>query len=244
MKLYGELAWVWSLFTDEETYIEEAENLTEIVLDALGDDYNEGLSFLELGAGGGYLASALPKNWSLTLVDMAEEMILESQKIHPHARHIQGDMCHLDLRQQFDVILVHDAVMYLKSIEEAGALLRNIQRHLSPNGVAMIIPDAIKESFYERSFLGGASGLHNEAVVDAQLTEWHWDPNPEDDQVMVEFSLLLRQDGQVQSVHESHPMLVLSLAQWMDLFQRADLQSEFSMIPWMGGGEFFLLKHR
>ena len=244
MRLYGDLAWVWSLFTDQETYEDEAQNLVEIALDALSRDEQAAISFLELGAGGGYLASALPQHWRLTLVDISNEMLIESQKINPKARHLQGDMCHLNLNEKFDVILVHDAVMYLKNLEAAQLMMQSIQQHLAPKGVAILIPDAIKESFYERSFLGGASGIHNDQMVDAQLTEWHWDPNPEDDQVMVEFSLLLRENGTVQSVHESHPMLVLSLAQWMTLFNEVGLYTEFSMVPWMGGGDFFLLKNQ
>ena len=71
--------------------------------------------------------------------------------------------------------------------------------------------------------------------------EWHWDPNPEDDLVQVEFSILLRKHQEVVPIHESHQMLVLALGRWMQLFAQAQLIQEFPATPWFGGGEFFLL---
>lgn len=238
MKLYDELAWIWSVITPADAYQEEAENLWEILCSALG---KEPSNILEFGCGGGYLIHHMPNHISACLVDISEQMLAESKRLNAQKRHILGDMLTIDCKESFDCVLVHDAVMYLQSEEQLILLLENCKRHLNPGGKIILVPDAIKETFYERHFVASAEGKHQGDDISLLLTEWHWDPDPEDNLIQVEFSLLIRRNGEVKSVHESHDMLAFALEQWMKVFQKLQLKQEFPNPPWFGGGEFFLL---
>jgi hypothetical protein len=235
VRLYQDLAWVWSALTPEGTYAEEAAHLVNIAEAALGRPIQ---NWLELGSGGGYLASCLPSSIEVTLVDCSEAMLVESRQRCQSARHLCADMLRVDCQEKFDVVLVHDAIMYMRDQDALRVLLRNINEHCHEDTVVMILPDVIKESFYERSLSGGGS-LGDRSVL---LTEWHWDPDPSDDSVQVEFSLLIREGSEVSSVHESHLMLLLSMEQWFALIQESGFAMELPDLSWDLGGELFLLR--
>ncbi|MFL5496654.1 MAG: class I SAM-dependent methyltransferase [Gemmatimonadales bacterium] len=69
-------------------------------------------TLLELGAGGGSLAYHLKRHFRLTLTDVAPAMLAVSQALDPKCEHLLGDMRSLRLGRQFDVVLIHDAIMY------------------------------------------------------------------------------------------------------------------------------------
>ena len=65
---------------------------------------------LELGSGGGNLASHLKQHVQLTLTDLSPGMQQVSRALNPECEHIVGDMRTLRLNRLFDAVLVHDAV--------------------------------------------------------------------------------------------------------------------------------------
>ena len=104
----------------------------------------------------------------------------------------------------------------------------------------LLLPDVVRERFEEgNTLLAGRDG--EEAAV--RLMEWHWDPNPEDDTFQVEFSLLVRESGQVNSVHESHTMGLFSESKWRDLIEESGLELEsVEEFPGLAVGEIFLAR--
>ncbi len=240
MRLYGDLSWLWSEVTPAGTYTNEAQDLCEIVSAALGRSPK---NILELGAGGGYLlhdVQAICPDIEVTLVDSSEKMLVEAGLRNPNAKIIHADMTTLDLREQFDVILLHDAVMYLEDTSMVAKVLDIMRAHISRDGVAVVVPDVCKETFEERILTAEAEGER----ARVHFTEWHWDSDPKSDRVAVEFSVLIREHDHdiVQSHHETHHMLVLSLGDWMEIFQRNRWMQDFPSTPWVHGGEFFLLR--
>ena len=240
MRLYGDLSWLWSEVTPPGTYTNEAQDLCEIVSDALG---RRPKNILELGAGGGYLLHDLQTIYpeiEVTLVDSSERMLVEARRRNANAKIIHADMTTLDLKEQFDVILLHDAVMYLEDTVMVANVLDIMRTHISKDGVAVVVPDVCKETFEERILTAEAEG--DRARV--HFTEWHWDSDSKSDRVAVDFSVLIREHGQdiVQSHHETHQMLVLSLGDWMKLFLQNGWLQDFPGIPWSHGGELFLLR--
>src|SRR5262245_55930587 len=110
MKLYDDLASWWPLMSPPSHYVEEAADLLPLLLE--GDDGISRLTLLELGSGGGSLASHLKAHFRLTLIDRSPGMLDVSCRVNPEAEHIVGDMMTLDLGREFDRVLVHDAIMY------------------------------------------------------------------------------------------------------------------------------------
>src|SRR4051812_43006377 len=70
-------------------------------------------TLLELGSGAGNNATHLKGRYRCTLSDLSEDMLRLSGAQNPTCEHVQGDMRTLRLGRTFDVVLVHDAIMYM-----------------------------------------------------------------------------------------------------------------------------------
>src|SRR5262245_66199932 len=99
---------------------------------------------------------------------------------------------HLALPTRFDVVLAQDATGYMTSVEDLRATIATASRHLRPGGVAIFIPDDVKDTFEESSTCGGYSTGDGRAL---RSLEWSYDPDPADTTIVVEFVLVIREPG-------------------------------------------------
>src|SRR5262245_54327317 len=99
---------------------------------------------------------------------------------------------HLALPTRFDVVLAQDATGYMTSVEDLRATIATASRHLRPGGVAIFIPDDVKDTFEESTKCGGHTANDGRAL---RFLEWTYDPDPGDTTIVVEFALMLRQHG-------------------------------------------------
>src|SRR5687767_11431233 len=113
-RLYSDLARWWPLFSPPSHYVEEAADLLPELLAAADSPPR---TLLELGSGAGSLASHFKTHLQLTLTDRSPEMLAVSRAVNPECEHVLGDMRSIDLRREFDLVFVHDAIMY--AVDEA-----------------------------------------------------------------------------------------------------------------------------
>src|SRR5690606_6342176 len=97
----------------------------------------------------------LKRFFELTLTDFSPEMLAVSRQLNPECRHVVGDMRTLDLGRQFDLVLIHDAIMYMTDAASVGAALNTAYRHCRPGGAVVVLPDAVKETFAPKTSTGG-----------------------------------------------------------------------------------------
>ena len=114
-KLYGELASWFHLLAPPAEYAEDAEYYLKTLREACDGPVR---TLLELGSGGGNVASHLGRNLDMTLVDIAPEMLEVSRSINPGAEHAVGDMRSIRLGRLYDAVLIQDAISYITN--EAG----------------------------------------------------------------------------------------------------------------------------
>jgi|GEM_PF-1329427 len=195
---YGELAGWFHLLSAPSEYVDEARFIVDALLRHVDGPRD---SLLELGSGGGNLASHLKADLRLTLTDISEPMLELSRGLNPECAHVPGDMRSLRLGRTFDAVLVHDAVMYLTSEEDLRAAIRTVAVHLRPGGAAILLPDVVRETFEPTTDHGGHDG-DGRAL---RYLEWSYDPDPSDSTIITEFAILLReQDGTVEVHHDRH----------------------------------------
>ena len=94
MKMYAELAAWWPLLSPPSHYDEEAADLLPTLMSAADAPPR---TLLELGCGGGSLASHLKGHLQLTLSDVSPQMLAISRQVNPECEHVLGDMRSLDL---------------------------------------------------------------------------------------------------------------------------------------------------
>ncbi len=214
-RLYTDLAAWWAVLSPPEDYVEDA----ALAAGLLRTAEREVCDVLELGSGGGHNAVHLKKSFAMTLVDLAPAMLAASAALNPECEHHEGDMRTVRLGRDFDAVLVHDAVDYLRTPEELAALLATARAHCRPGGVAVLMPDHVRETFEPRTEHGGGEAPDGRS---ARYLEWSWDPDTSDTQVRTSYTFVLREaDGSVRSVTETHEFGLFARRQWLDLLQQA-----------------------
>jgi len=234
-RFYEELADWWPLFSPAEHYAEEAEDL----LPRLGAGSAAGHgTLLELGAGGGSLASHLKRHFQLTLTDLSPGMLAVSRTINPECEHLVGDMRSLRLNRRFDVVLIHDAIMYATTPADVQAALQTAAIHCRAGGHVAVLPDYVQETFAPGTDDGGHDASDGRGL---RYLEWRWDPDPADHTYIVDYAFLLRDvGGAVTVVHDRHVEGLFPRADWLEWFRDAGLAASGSLDPW--GRDIFIAR--
>jgi SAM-dependent methyltransferase len=226
MRLYDQLAAWWPLLSPPEEYGGEADDL----LARLGPDATGGGTLLELGSGGGSLATHLKRHFTLTLTDISPKMLAVSRAANPECEHILGDMRTLRLNRSFDVVLIHDAIMYATDADTARETLRTASHHCRPGGLVAVLPDHVRKTFAPGTDHGGGDAPDGQGL---RYLEWTWDPDPDDDTYLVDYAFLLRQaDGTVSVEHDRHVEGLFSQEQWLAWLDEVDLPARGEPDPW------------
>lgn len=234
-KLYTELASWWPLLSPVTDYAEEAGFFLNVLR-------NAGLppapSLLELGSGGGSNAFHLKHNFSrLTLTDLSRQMLEISQMLNPECEHLQGDMRTLRLDRTFDVVFVHDAIDYMLTLDELRQALGTAAVHCKPGGLALFVPDHVRETFEPSTDHGGT----DDNLRSLRYLEWTYDPDENDSTCITEFVYLLREKNQQTLVeHDQHICGLFARADWLRLLDQVGFQAE--VIPDPFERELFLAR--
>jgi SAM-dependent methyltransferase len=225
-RLYSELAAWWPLVSPPSQYIEEAADLLPTLLAAA----DAPRTMLELGCGGGSLAYHFKQHLRLTLTDRSPQMVAISRGINPECEHAVGDMRTLDLGRQFDVVFIHDAIMYLTDAASARAAWANASRHCRSGGRLVVVPDCVRETFEPRTDSGGEDAPDGRGL---RYLEWDWDPDPADDTFETTYAFLLRHaNGEVQVEMDRHQHGLFPQAAWLEWFEEACFNTTSRIDPW------------
>ena len=136
----------------------------------------------------------------------------------------------LRLDRQFDVVLVHDAIMYATEPGDVLATLRTAASPLPPwwhgRGTAGLCPGNVHAR--DRGWRRGRRGW-----AGLRYIEWSWDPDPTDHTYVVDYAFLLREaDGSVSVFHDRHVEGLFARAEWLSWFPDAGLQVRSAIDPW------------
>ncbi len=212
---YTELARWWPLISPLEDYAGEAAELARVLREAAP----HATTLLELGCGGGHVAAYLKRDFTLTLTDLSEPMLEVSRRLNPECEHLAGDMRTLELRREFDGVFVHDAIDYMLSATDLSAAIATAYRHCRPGGVALFVPDVVKETFAPSTEAGGADAPDGSGV---RYLEWCYDPDPNDTVATTHYLFAIREaDGRVQHHAEVHEHGLFPREIWLQLLAAA-----------------------
>lgn len=227
LRMYSDLASWWPLLSPPSHYTEEAADLLPDLLDTTPPPRR---TLLELGCGGGSLASHFKKHFTLTLTDRSPQMIEVSKAVNPECEHIVGDMMTLDLGREFDRVFVHDAIMYALDRDALRAAMRTAYRHCRSGGAAIFVPDHVRETFEPETDHGGEDGADGRGL---RYLEWSWDADPDDDVYEVAYAFLLREaDGRVHVDVEQHQHGCFARADWLAWLRETGFEARARTDPW------------
>jgi SAM-dependent methyltransferase len=225
-KLYSELAAWWTLLSPAADYLEEATFFWNVMKDA---GLPPAPSLLELGCGGGSNAFHLKHYFpQVTLTDISPQMLEISRMLNPECEHVEGDMRSLRLDRNFDVVFIHDAIDYMLTLEDLRQALETASVHCKPGGLALFVPDDVRETFAPSTDHGGTDGDRRSL----RYLEWTYDPDESDSTYVTEYVYLLRLGNQpVQIEHDQHIFGLFTRADWLRLLKEVGFQAEVIRDP-------------
>jgi SAM-dependent methyltransferase len=213
VKLYGELAEWWPIFSAPEEYREEAAFFDRVLTESCDPAPH---SVLELGSGGGNNASHLKARYAMTLVDLSPHMLAVSRALNPECEHLEGDIRTLRLHRTFDAVFVHDAICHMTTKADLRAVLKTAFEHCRPGAVAMFAPDFVRETFVENTDHGG----NDTDRGSVRFLQWTSDPDPSDTIYFVDFAILIRdREGNTRLEHDRHTYGLFKRAEWLRLMR-------------------------
>ena len=234
-KLYNELASWFHLLSSPPDYAEEAEFARSQIVEASSTEVR---TVLELGSGGGNNASHLKAHFKMTLTDLSAGMLELSRRLNPECEHICADMKTLRLGRSFDAVFIHDAIMYMTKENDLRLALETAAIHCKPEGVLLVMPDMIQETFVSLTTHGGHDSVAGDGRA-IRYIEWTFDPDPSDSTYTVDFAYLLREGSQpVRVIHDTHVFGIFSREIWLSLLRSVGLDPRFVSDPW--GREVFI----
>jgi len=227
-RIYTTLADWWPLLSPVEEYAEEAAFFLDVLSRHFsshpGHPGDQRRALVEFGSGGGSNAFYLKAEYDLTLVDLAPEILAISRTLNPDCAHLVGDMRSARLGRSFDAVFIHDAIDYMLTEADLRLALENAYTHCAPGGIALFVPDFVRETFAPTTEHGGADEKDGGDGEDREqralrYLEWQFDPNPADTTYAVHFALLLRDGDTVRVEHDQHENGLFARADWLRLLQ-------------------------
>jgi SAM-dependent methyltransferase len=214
MKLYNELAEWWPIFATPAEYREEAALFDRLLSESRKRPPS---TLLDLGSGSGNVAFHLKAHFAMTLVDVSPQMLAVSRAVNPECDHLLGDIRTLRLGKTFDAVFVHDAVCHMTTESDLQAVMETAFVHCRPGGIALFVPDELRETFVPSTDHGG----YDEEDRGVRYVQWTTDPDPSDTTILVDFGILLRDErGDVRVVHERQTHGLFSRAVWRQLLRK------------------------
>lgn len=209
LKMYAELAGWWHLLSAPEDYADEAAFFLRLLEPVTG---NRAATLLELGSGGGNNATHMKSAFAaVTLVDLSPFMLEASRRLNPDCEHVVGDMGTVRLGREFDAVFIHDAIDYMTSAAALRAALETAFIHCKAGGMAVIVPDHVRETFGPSTGHGGHDGVGRAL----RYLEWTYDPDPADSTIATDFVYMLREGAApVRIEYEQHVTGLFPLAVW------------------------------
>ncbi|MBN1620065.1 class I SAM-dependent methyltransferase [candidate division WOR-3 bacterium] len=223
MKLYNELADWWPILSAPEDYEEESNLYIRII-----EKYKKGIkTALELGSGGGNNASFFKKHYKMTLTDMSPQMLEVSKKLNPECEHINGDMRSVRLGKKFDLIFIHDAIIYMTTEEDLLKTFTTAREHVKEDGILFIAPDYFKETFKTQTSHGG----HDRKKRSMRYLEWMRDDDPDDNLTETYFAYILKNEkGEIRYESDLSINGIFPKKTWQNLLENAGFKVFFEII--------------
>jgi SAM-dependent methyltransferase len=214
-RLYGDLARLWPAVSGVDEYADEAVPLLAAFDEHLAPGRR---TLLDLGVGGGHHLHHLLSRFEPTAVDRSPEMLALLQERHPEIEQHVGDMRTLRLARTFDAVLIHDAIVYMRSGDELRAAFDTAAAHLAPGGVLVTAPDWLRETFRDPD-VTISQAAH--AGVEVTYFQLDWDPDPDDTTMQIEMTFLVRESGRVRLERDRHFAGLFPRATWLEQLDAA-----------------------
>lgn len=130
------------------------------------------------------------------------------------------------LHRTFDAVFIHDAIDYMTTLTDLRQAMETAFVHCKPGGVALFVPDHLRDTFEPSTDHGGSEG-DSRAL---RYLEWTHDPDPNDTTYTTDYVYMLRDGEQPLHIeHEQHICGLFPRADWLRLLAETGFAA--SIVP-------------
>ena len=134
------------MYVNDESYQSEVDSVVSLVKQY---KKSSGDMLLDIACGGAQ-AAYLQNHFTVTGIDISDEMLEIAKNKVKNALFINADMCDFNVNNQYDVILnLYGSIGQVESLEHMHMAMKCAFKHLKQGGVFVLTPWSTKESFNE-----------------------------------------------------------------------------------------------
>ena len=215
-RAYSDLAWTESIIAPPDEYAEETELFERVIKE---NSRIKARTLLHLGCGAGGNDYTFKRHFTVTGVDISEDMLEIAGKLNPEVTYIRGDMRKIALRECFDAVAIPDSIGYMTTVEDLRKAIITACNHLRPGGVLLIVAPT-SEEFRENNFVyTGSKGdvevtvFENNYVFESARTTYE-----------VTLVYLIRRRGTLEIYTDRHTLGLFPLTTWLPLLEDVGLE--------------------
>jgi len=133
------------MYVNDESYKSEIDKVISLV-----EQYkkSKGSTLLDIACGTGAQAAYLQDKFTVTGIDISDEMLEIAKNKVKNAVFINADMCDFNLDSRYDVIInLYGSIGQVKSLESMQKAMKCAFKHLNQGGIFILTPWSTRESF-------------------------------------------------------------------------------------------------
>jgi SAM-dependent methyltransferase len=217
-RLYGDLAWTWSIISPPDNYVEESETFARTI-----KKYSkiESKTLLHLGCGGGHNDYTFKKYFEVTGVDISEKMLELARKLNPEVEYRIGDMRSIRMEERFDAVIILDSINYMRTEDELRTAFLTAYEHLKSGGAFLTLPEMWRGKSKQNQ-----TNVTDRSKGDVEIAfiENYYDPDIDDTECEGTFIFLIRRKGKLEIQTDHHVFGLFELETWRKLLREVGFE--------------------
>jgi hypothetical protein len=126
------------------------------------------------------------------------------------------------------VVFVHDAVVYMTTLDDLKQAMETAFVHCKPGGIALFVPDDVRETFEPWTDHDGEDG----DGCSVRYLEWTYDPDENDTTYVTDYVVIVREANQPVTVtHDQHIIGLFARDDWLRLLSETGFKAEYVIDP-------------
>ncbi len=219
-QLYTRYRWVWDMISSPEEY----ESFSKYILLKIKEHETLKTStLLHLGCGSGCIDYTLKNHYSITSVDLSEDMVKSAILKNPECEYLVGDMRTFNLNRKFDAIILPDSTAYLLTETEIYSIFKNAKNMLNKDGLLLVMVEYDPEYFPQNR-----TTVEKVRKDDIELTfiENNYAKDLKENSFEATFIFLIRKKGELDAVMDVHRAGLFKKEVWYNQMVKAGFKTE------------------
>jgi SAM-dependent methyltransferase len=218
----------------KKDYAKEAEQVHALIQEHKRTD---GASLLDLARGTGLHAEVLRRWYTVEGLDLSEGQLAVARKRLPDVRFYHADMSNFDTGKTYDAMTcLYSAIGELLDIEQVNSAIRAMAKSLKPGGVLIVEPWVRPEQFKEGHIWSDFVDQPNLKVARMTVAERHGKI------IDLDMHYMVGRPGKVEEFVEHHREALHTVAEYMNAFTLAGLDTDYDEEGLIGRGLYIATK--